>query len=237
MIITIVDLASSTLKEKDDKIVIKGCDIVLDFMDHAGALYDAVAGETAIEPVVYQGSLGSKKLEQMYKKYIGANIMTMDDKQQERNDRLQAVFSIKDSKAQGMVQKIMMKKAMKMMKGMKGKEGDMEGMAEMMKEMGMGDMSEGDMAEMMKGMGGMGGMGDGSPPSPEELKESIKMMKELVDNDMVSPEELEQVKKEFRKSMGTDIEELIRMAEEQERSGELDGEGKELLDLFKQVLS
>ena len=62
---------------------------MLDFMDHAATLYEAVAGDTVIEPVVYEGSLGRGKCEQMYGKYIGKNIMKMDDKQQERNDRLQ----------------------------------------------------------------------------------------------------------------------------------------------------
>ena len=37
--------------------------------------------------------------------------------------------------------------------------------------------------------------------------------------------------------MGADIEELISAAEEQERSGDLDADGKELLELFKQVLN
>ncbi|GMH49298.1 hypothetical protein TrRE_jg3644 [Triparma retinervis] len=243
MIITIVDLAATTLKGKDPSMVVKGCEVVLDFMDHAGKLYEAVAGEAVIEPVVYEGGTGGKKLEQMYKKYVGEKGMMMDEEAQERVDKLQAVLGIKDGKAEGIQQKVMMKKMMKMMKGMKNGGDDPEAMAKMMKEMGMDMDAEGmeGMADMMKGMGGMGGlggmggMGDG-PPSQEELKESIKMMKELIDNKMVSEEELKQVKAEFRKSMGTDIEELIKMAEEQERSGDLDGDGKELLDLFKQVL-
>ena len=69
-----------------------------------------------------------------------------------------------------------------------------------------------------------------------QLKESIKMMKQLVDGGMVSPSELDQIKKEFRDNMGTDVEDLIKMAEEQKRNGELDKDGEELLDLFKQVL-
>ena len=43
MIITIIDLASSTLKEKDDKVTVDALNVVLDFMDHAASLYDAVA--------------------------------------------------------------------------------------------------------------------------------------------------------------------------------------------------
>jgi len=43
MIITIVDLASSTLKEKDDKITVDALNVVFDFMDNAASLYDACA--------------------------------------------------------------------------------------------------------------------------------------------------------------------------------------------------
>ena len=123
----------------------------------------------------------------------------------------------------------MMKSLMKMMKG----EGNMEGMeefSEMMKDLGGPDFEN-----MMKGMTGEDG--EAVVPSQQEIKDSIKMMKNLIDNDMVSPEELEQVKKEFKNNMGADIEELISAAEEQERSGDLDADGKELLELFKQVLN
>ena len=105
----------------------------------------------------------------------------------------------------------MMKSIMAMAKGGKGPEG-MDGLADMMKGM---DMPEGmDLDKMMK-MAQAGENGDMKPPTPEELKESIKMMKQLVDGGMVSPSELEQIKKEFRDSMGTDIGDLIKMAEEQ----------------------
>ncbi len=235
MIIELIDLASSSLKEKDDKIVVAALNVVLDFMDHAGALYDAVAGEVVINPVVYQGSLGKSKLEQMYGKYLGTNLMGMDEESTERSDRLQAVFEIKEGKAQGIQQKLMMKTMMKLMKsggkGVEGMEG-MEGLADMMKEMGGADGM--DFEAMMKNMENGGDM---PAPSPEELKESIKMMKQLVDNKMVSPDELEKVKQEFRNSMGADIEELIKMAEEQEKLGELDDDGRELLSLFKEVLA
>lgn len=43
MIITITDLASVTLKAKDDKVTVDALNVVLDFMDHAASLYDAVA--------------------------------------------------------------------------------------------------------------------------------------------------------------------------------------------------
>ena len=80
MIINIVDLASSTLKEKDSKMIVKGLDVVLDFMEFAAGLYESVAGDAVIKPVVYQGSLGRGQLEKMYGKYISANMMSMDEK-------------------------------------------------------------------------------------------------------------------------------------------------------------
>lgn len=45
MIIDIVDLASSTLKgkNKDDKVAVDAINVVMDFMDHAASLFDAVA--------------------------------------------------------------------------------------------------------------------------------------------------------------------------------------------------
>ena len=97
----------------------------------------------------------------------------------------------------------------------KGKGEGMEGLAEMMKGAGM-DLPEGmDMEKMMK----MAEAGEnGEPPTPEELKESIKMMKQLIDGGMVSPSELKQIKKEFRDNMGTDVEDLVKMAEEQVRA-------------------
>ena len=105
-----VDLASSTLKEKDAAIIVKGLDVVLDFMEFAGGLYESVAGDAVIKPVVYQGSLGRGKLEQMYGKYIGNNMMSMDEKATDRADQLQSVFGIKDAKAQGIQQRSMMKR-------------------------------------------------------------------------------------------------------------------------------
>ena len=45
MIIDIVDLASSTLKgkKKDEKVTVDAINVVMDFMDHAASLFDAVA--------------------------------------------------------------------------------------------------------------------------------------------------------------------------------------------------
>jgi hypothetical protein len=55
MLIDIVDLASSSLKE-DDKVATEAIDIVVDFMQHAASLYDAVAGSVVISPVTYGGT-------------------------------------------------------------------------------------------------------------------------------------------------------------------------------------
>lgn len=45
MVIDIVDLASSTLKgkEKNEKVAVDAINVVMDFMDHAASLFDAVA--------------------------------------------------------------------------------------------------------------------------------------------------------------------------------------------------
>ena len=45
MVIDIVDLASSTLrgKEKNEKMAVDAINVVMDFMDHAASLFEAVA--------------------------------------------------------------------------------------------------------------------------------------------------------------------------------------------------
>lgn len=62
------------------------------------------------------------------------------------------------------------------------------------------------------------------------------MLKQMVDSGMVPKSELEKVKKEVRDSLGTDIPELIKLAEEQRASGDLDKDGIEMLELFKEVM-
>merc|ERR1712150_245241 len=110
--------------------------------------------------------------------------------------------------------------------------------------MGMKDGEGGGMeglAEMMGGLGGMeGGMpGFGDPnqePTPEEIKQSVAMMKELVESGQISKEEVALVKKQFQEAYGADIEDLISAADSGEMGDELGDDGKELLDLFKTVL-
>jgi len=225
MIITIIDLASSTLKE-EDKITVDALNVVLDFMDHAASLYDAIADGVVITPVTYSGSLGNKKLEQMFTKFASVSLGGMDLSAQERVDTLQQVFKISDKKAEGLIQKVMMKNLMKMMKdggeGLEGMEG-MPGMEEMMAAMGGGE-----------GMGGLGGLGGGDV-SPEELKQSVEMMKQLLDSGQVSKEELDLIRQQFKDANGMDLTDLIK-ATEGMGTDELGDDGKELLDLFKKVL-
>jgi len=238
MIIDIIDLASSSLglKEKKDSVTVDALNIVMDFMDHAASLFDACADGVAITPVTYGGTLSKSKLEQMFSIYSTSLMTSMDGSvTQDRIDTLQQVFNINDKKAEGLAQKAMMKNLMDMMKD--GGEGGME---EMMKGMGGMEGMEG-MEEMMKAMGGGGGEG-GMPGlgdeeiSPEQLKQSVTMMKELIDSGTVSKEELDLVRQQFKTMYGSDINELIKTADEEGGADELGDDGQELLDLFKTIL-
>ena len=231
MIIDIIDLASSSLgiKEKKDKVTVDALNVVMNFMDHAASLFDAVADGVTITPVTYGGTLGKSKLEQMFAIYASSMMTSFDGSvTQDRVDTLQQVFNISDKKAEGLIQKNMMKNLMNMMKnggeGMEGMEG-MEGLSEMMAAMGGAD-----------GMGipGLGGL-DGDI-SEEELKQSVAMMKELVDSGSVSKEELDLVRSQFKEAYGSDITDLIKEADKEGASDELGEDGKELLDLFKTIL-
>ncbi len=145
---------------------------------------------------------------------------------QDRIDTLQLVFAISDKKAEGLMQKHMMKMMMNLMKdGGKGLEGmpGMEGMEEMMKAMGGGG-----------GLPGMPGM-DGDI-SPEDLKQTLGMMKDMMDSGQVSQEELVEVRKQFKEMYGSDISELIRKASEDGAGEGMTDDERELLDVFKQLL-
>lgn len=234
MIIDIIDLASSSLGVKEDKnkVIVDALNVVMEFMDHAAGLFDAVADGVAITPVTYGGSLGKSKLEQMFAIYASSMMSSLDGSvTQDRIDTLQQVFNINDKKAEGLIQKKMMSNLMEMMKNGDGLEGMMEGMG------GMEGM-EG-LAEMMGAMGGEGGlpgMGADGEVSPEELKQSVKMMKELVDSGSVSKEDLKLVRKQFEEMYGSDINDLIKEADKEGAASELGEDGKELLDLFKTIL-
>jgi hypothetical protein len=217
MIIDIVDLASSTLKvekKKDDdtnnseKITVDAINVVMDFMDHAASLFDSVSKDISIKPVVYGGTLRKKDLEQMYSTYAGSSMLAMDGSggtTQDRVDTLQLVFGITDKKAEGLMQKHMMKMVMNLMK------------------------------DGGKGMEGMPGM-DGGEMSPEDLKQTLGMMRDMLESGQVSKEELGEVRKQFREMYGSDISDLIKKASEEGAAEEMTDDERELLDLFKQIL-
>lgn len=169
-----------------------------------------------ITPVTYGGDLGKTKLEQMYSKYAVSGMMSMDDDFNARVGLLQDVFSISETKAQGLMMKAMQKNMMKMMKDGQG----MEGMDEMMKAMG------GDMAGL--GMNGEDG------PSTEQLKEMLLMLKTMKESGSIPPDELEAVRVQFRQAYGASIEDIVSDADnEQDEMGEDD---RELLELMKDIL-
>ena len=146
---------------------------------------------------------------------------------QDRVDTLQLVFAISDKKAEGLMQKHMMKMMMNLMKdGGKGLEGmpGMEGMEEMMKAMGGAG----------GGLPGMPGM-DGEV-SPEDLKQTLGMMKEMMDSGQVSQDELVEVRKQFKEMYGSDISDLIKKASEDGAGEGMTDDERELLDVFKQLL-
>ncbi|KAL7540719.1 hypothetical protein ACHAXR_010331 [Thalassiosira sp. AJA248-18] len=240
MIIDIVDLASITLKGKkkdeNEKLTVDAINVVMDFMDHAASLFDAVAKDVTIKPVTYGGKLRKKDLEQMFSVYAGSSMMSLDaltgsgGTSQDRVDTLQLVFAITDKKAEGLMQKHMMKMMMNLMKdggkGLEGMEGmpGMEGMEEMMAAMGGAD-----------GMPGMGMPGmDGGEMSPEDLKQTIGLMKELMDSGQVSEEELVEVRKQFKEMYGSDISDLIKKASDEGEA--MSEDERELLAMFKQIL-
>lgn len=229
MIIDIVDLASATLKGKDtdDKVTVDAINVVMDFMDHAASLFDAVAEDVTIKPVTYGGKLRKKELEQMFSVYASSTMMSLDGSSQDRVDTLQLVFAIPDKKAEGLMQKQMMKMMMNLMKdGGKGLEGmpGMEGMEEMMGAMG-----------GMEGMGGLPGM-DGGELSPEDLKQTVSMMKDLIDSGQVSDDELSEVRNQFKEMYGSDISDLIKKADEEGAGESMTEDERALLDMFKQIL-
>ncbi|KAL3906461.1 MAG: hypothetical protein SGARI_003999, partial [Bacillariaceae sp.] len=222
MLIDIVDLASTSLKEKDDKTTINALGIVIDFMDLAAQLYTSIADGVIITPVTYGGDISKGKLEQMYSAYA-ASAMTdfanMDEKFDDRLSLLQDVFQINAKKAEGLAMKVMQKNMMEMMKSGKMP----EGMEEMMQGMG-----------GMDGMPGMPGMGDGEEPDPEQIKEMLRTLKTLKDSGSIPDSEMEEVKKQFRESFGSSIEDLMKEADQNE--GELADADKEMLDLMKSIL-
>ena len=220
MLIDIVDLASTSLKEKDDKATVNALGIVIDFMDLAASLYTSIADGVVITPVTYGGDIGKGKLEQMYATYAVSamtDVANADDNLDNRLQMLRDVFQINEKKADGLMMKAWQKNLMEMMKT--------------------GEMPEG-MEEMMKGMEGMDGLmpglGDGEEPDPEQLKEMLRSLKQLKESGAIPDSELAEVKKQFKEAFGTNIEELIKQAEES--GDELGQDDKELLEIMKSFI-
>ena len=219
MLIDIVDLASTSLKEKDQKVTSDAIGIVITFMDLAASLYTSIAEGVDIVPVTYGGDTSKGKLEQMYSTYAVSgmtDMASMDEKFDDRVSLLQDVFQINPKKAEGLMMKAMQKNMMEMMKS-----GEMpDGMEDMMS--GMGDM------------GGMPGMGDGEEPDPEQLKEMLRALKDLKDSGSLPESELAEVRNQFKASFGSSIDEIMKGADE--AGDELGTQDKELLDLMKDIL-
>jgi hypothetical protein len=221
MLIDIVDLASTSLKEKDDKALVNAINIVVDFMNHAASLYDSVAGGVTIKPVTYGGDLSKSKLEQMYGNYAGSAITDMENLADDFDARvamLRDVFQINEKKAEGLIMKAMQKNMIEMLKTGKGMEG---------------------MENMMQSMGGLDGLppgfegANGEGPSPEQLKEMLTALKEMKDSGTIPQEEFEQVKKQFNEAFGSSIDEVVKGASDDEEMTETD---KELLALMKAIM-
>jgi hypothetical protein len=221
MLIDIVDLASTSLKEKDQKVTSDAIGIVITFMDLAASLYTSIADGVDIVPVTYGGDISKGKLEQMYSTYAMSgmtDMASMDEKFDDRVSLLQDVFQINPKKAEGLMMKAMQKNMMDMMKT--GKMPD--GMEEMMNSMG-------DVGEM-----GMPGMGDGGEPDPEQLKEMLRSLKDLKDSGSLPESELQEVRNQFKEAFGSSIDDIMKGADE--AGDELEAQDKELLDLMKDIL-
>jgi len=221
MLIDIVDLASTSLKEKDQKITSDAIGIVITFMDLAASLYTSIADGVDIVPVTYGGDISKGKLEQMYSTYAMSGMTdmeSMDEKFDDRVSLLQDVFQINPKKAEGLMMKAMQSNMMEMMKS--GKMPD--GMEDMMNSMG-----------DMDGMG-MPGMGDGEEPDPEQLKEMLRALKDLKDSGSLPESELVEVRNQFKEAFGSSIDEVMNGADD--AGDELGVQDKELLDLMKDIL-
>jgi hypothetical protein len=219
MLIDIVDLASTSLKEKESQLTVDAINIVVEFMNHAASLYDAVAGGVAITPVTYGGALSKSKLEQMYSAYAVSGMSNMENMPGDFDSRvglLADVFEINSKKAEGLMMKAMQKNMMEMMKSG-------EGMEELMKGMGGMEGMNGLMGE-----GGMGGMG-GEDADPEQLKAMLTELKKAKDAGEISDKDLAAVKDMFKDSFGMSMDDLM-------KSDEISGTDKEVLDLMKDVL-
>lgn len=225
MLIDIIDLASSSLG-KEPSVTYDAINIVIDFMNHAASLYDAVAEGVEITPVTYGGILPKSKLEQLYGAYAFSAMIKMDGDMNDRIELLRNVFSIAEKKAEGIIMNASQKQMMEMLKTEDGQ----KQMEEMMSGM-MGGM------EGMEGLGAMAGLMGGTQdaePNPEQLKSMLTMLKSMKDSGTIPPEELSTVREQFRESFGSSIDDILKQADN--AGGEMSTSDKELLDLMKAIL-
>jgi len=82
----------------------------------------------------------------------------------------------------------------------------------------------------------MGLPGMGGEVSPEELKQTLSMMKGLMDLGQVLEEELAEVRSQFKEMYGSDISDLIRKAQDDGAGEGKNEDERELLDLLKRIL-
>jgi hypothetical protein len=220
MLIDIVDLASTSLKEKDEKLTVDAIGIVVDYMMHASSLYNSIAEGVVITPVTYGGDLRKGTLEQMFSAYAASgmtNFMNMDEDFENRVSLLQDVFQINEKKAEGLIMKSVQKN---MMEALKSGEG-LEGMDEMMKGMNMDALT------------GMPGQGEGEEMDPEQLKEMLSQLKVMKDAGAIPADQMKEVRDAFKEAYGSTIDDVIKEADAE---GQLGSQDKELLALMKSVL-
>ena len=218
MLIDIIDLASTSLKEKDPKVTVDALSIVVDFMNHAANLFKAIAEGLVVDPpVTYGGDVSKSKLEQMYSDYASSgltNFASMDEEFEKKCDLLRDVFGINEKKAEGLMMKSFQKNMMEMMKS-----GEVpEGMEEMMKNLGMDGM-------------GLPGM-DGEELDPEQTKQMLLQIKDLKDAGQITDDQLAEVQKQFEDMYGQNLEAMMSGASEED----LTPEEKELMELMKSIL-
>jgi len=231
MLIDIIDLSSSSLQEKSD-LTYDAINIVINFMNHAASLYDAVAEGVEITSVTYSGTLPKSKLEAMYGTYVFACMTKMPDDMSDRIEMLRDVFSIAEKKSEGVIMKTVQKSMMEMMKTEEGRENIQEMTSKMTGGMegtealaGMGDMFGG---------GGGGGGGGGEEPDMEQVKEMLRMLKKMKDDGNIGPKEFATVRDEFKNMVGSNIEDILKEAESG-ADGDIPPEDKELFDLVKSL--
>merc|ERR1712176_681850 len=220
MFIDLVDLASSSLGEKSE-LTYDALNIVFDFMKHAGSLYDSVAGGIEIDAVTYGGTLPKSKLEALYGAYSVEIASKLPDDYENRLNMLQEAFSIPDRKKNGIMMKVFQDQMMEMAKTEEGQKA-----IEEMSSSFMGGM------EGLGGMEGMFGPGGDGEPDMEQVKEMLKMFKQMKDDGSLPPKEFKKVRNEFKKTVGSSLDDILKTADSEE---ELSPEERELIELVKAI--